>query len=1163
MARKNTTAIKFSHNDGHKLLTLLDVSQLKSLIEHAFPENHITRIGASAIKTNCLAGNVTGHIDKDPSMYIDVARGTIKCKACQYFSNNLLQLFQDARGWSYRETLSQVLTYTGKRLVSEKIEGDVEAYDIHNIAVATMLHVCTTYARNLLAPPLDPEDRNNYDEIALHAAAPVVEWLFQHRKHKAEHIGALPYGVWPPQHLLFSYAAERLEAQASAQYARFQNTYLTAERREKVLERIKAIATPAGTEWTNSVAFFNGHGLRTPGKIRLRRPHLEDEKDGNYLTLPGFTEDEPIGYFGLYAPHLGGLDPSEAKALRFYLVEGENDAITAQEHFLSAGITGYVFLASNGAFNDLDALGAAGIDTVYVISDHPVRGKGETWLRGRLLTATEVGVKIFRGWSALDRIAGMPKDPDDAVQLGGFDIFKRTIVDEVDKWFVPVDVWAFDRALEDTATLGPDDVRERTTIAVTYGEAVRNPAQLSQYVERICAKLGLTPALVRGQIVRSKDDEQGLIARIIDVLTRLFHPLYKEDTTRGAVLHLHHRTKDRTIKFGTDDGAGMLSALANVVGDVHTFFAEQVGIPAWVLPQQGPGAMQPVRELQRVFGEYLKIAVQSIFQDVPTREECTQYGQGIHVIEDPNAPFGVALMVVNGMCVYEGTYVPDGSLMLAWKKLDGPSRGRALFLTDAQPLFPELRSLADLEESNHFTIDDVRVYIGKLVHLYRTGWRTLNTELDAKFMAYYQAAFSAPHLSPSKVHLELVGQHSSGKSTALSTFCGGQFPHLQICPWAKGLVNYSPASIYQGFNRASVTMGLEEFTRDLTIATAKTAQVQSINELLRQVIFPGGAVISRAMPNGGSRQMIVRTNVVTASIHPAHDPQDASRRLTIETVKVEGLKDPQIEFAELFPPDELSRMRRVLGLGLIKFYRPYREHYEKIERELGTGKVVTSFAVDTRFLRNFYPIAPLMALLGEDWKDFVVKATEARRGRLTANARSNVTTQLFDTIFRTNNLRIGQSGSITSVAVMLGSKDSSRWLALNHAQAGVYYFEELKYLIIDWISVVAPGGLLHRVEPYCRTPPNLLKHQLDQHPLAQRDHQYDPPKVLALLRSFGGVMRTDEITVINLEHIVTDLRESFVERLPTGSDRNASNNAVDDGPPGLSRPPRRNFNNNL
>jgi len=1161
MARKTGTATKFSHNDGHKLLNLLDVTQLKSLLEHSFPENRITQIGATAVKTNCLAGNVTGHIDKNPSMYLDVARGTIKCKACGYFSRNLLQLFQDARGWSYRETLSQVLMYTGRRLVSEKIEGDVEAYDVHNLAVATLLHVCTTYAQRLLAPPVDPEDRKNYDEIALHAAAPVLEWLFQHRKHKPEHIGALPYGIWPPQHVIYAYAAERLEAQASAQYARFQNTYLTPDRREKILERIKVIAEPTGTEWTNSVAFFNGHGLRTPGKIRLRRPHLDDEKDGNYLTLAGFTEDEPIGYFGLYAPHLGGLDPSEAKALRFYLVEGENDAITAQEHFLAAGITGYVFLASNGAFNDLDALVAAGIDAAYVISDHPVRGKGEAWLRGRLLTGSEIGVHVFRGWSALDKIPGMPKDPDDAVQLGGFDVFKRTIVDEADKWFVPVDVWALDRALEDAATLGPDDVRERTTVAVTYGETVRNAAQLAQYVERVCARLGLTPAIVRGQIVRSKDDEAGLIARIIDVLTRLFHPLYKEDTTRGAVLYLHHRTKDRTIRFGTDDGAGALSALANVVGDVHTFFAEQVGIPAWVMPQQGPGAMQPVRELQRIFADYLKIAIQSLFHDVPTREECVQYGQGVHVIEDPHAPFGVVIMVVNGMCVYEGTYVPDGALALAWRKLDGPSRGRALFLTDAMPLFPELRSVADLEEANHYTIDDVRVYIGKLVQLYRTGWRTLNTDLDAVFLAYYQAAFSAPHLSPSKVHLELVGQHSSGKSTALSTFCGGQFPHLQICPWAKGLVNYSPASIYQGFNRASVTMGLEEFTRDLTIATAKTAQVQSINELLRQVIFPGGAVISRALPSGGSRQMVVRTNVVTASIHPAHDPQDASRRLTIETVKVEGLKDPQMEFTELFPPEELSRMRRVLGLGLIKFYRPYREHYEKIERELGTGKVVTSFAVDTRFLRNFYPIAPLMALLGEDWKDFVVKATEARRGRLTANARSNVTTQLFDTLFRTNNLRIGQSGAITSVAVMLGSKDPTRWLALNHAQAGVYYFEDLGYLIIDWISVVAPGGLLHRVEPYCRTPPNLLKHQLDQHPLAQREHQYEPPKVLGALRAFGGVMRTDEITVVDVSKVVTDLRESFVERLPS-ADRDRPGGAADDGPPGLPRR-NRNLNNNL
>lgn len=1161
MARKANGPTKFSFQDGHKLLTLLDIQQLKTLIEQTFPEHRVTQIGSTAIKVNCLAGSFTNHIDNNPSMYVDVSRGTIKCKACNYFSRNLLQLFQDARGWSYRETLSQILTYTGKRLVSEKIEGDVEAYDIHNTAVSTLLWVCTTYAQRLLAPPVDPEDRKNYDDIALHAAEPVLQWLFQHRGHKPEILGQMPYGIWPPQHLTLSYAEERLNALADAQYSRFQNTFLTPDRRGKILERIKAIAEPAGSEWTNAVAFFNGHGMRTPGKIRLRRAQIDNEMDGNYLTLPGFTPDEPIGYFGLFAQHLSGLDPSEAKALRFYLVEGENDAISAQEQFLALGTTGYVFLASNGSHNDLDALIAAGLDTVYVVSDHPTRGKGDAWLRGRLLTGAEIGVKVFRGWSALDAVGSTIKDPDAVIQAGGFDLFRRTLIDEVDKWFVPVDVWALDRALEEAATLGPDDVRERTALAVSYGETVRNAAQLSQFIERVCERLRLTPAIVRGMIVRSKDDEQSFIARILDVMNRLFHPLFKEDTSRGAVLYLHHRTKDRTIRFGTDDGAGALSALANVVGDTHAFFESQVGIPPWVVPQQGPAAMQPVRELQRIFADYLKIAIQSLFQDVPTREECTLYGQGVHAIEDPHAPFGIVFIVVNGMCVYEGTYVADGSLTLEWKKLDGPSRGRALFLTEAMPMFPELRSVADLEEANFYGIDDVRVYLGKLTGFYKAGWRTLHTELDAVFLAYYQAAFSAPHLSASKVHLELVGQPSSGKSTALSTFTGGQFPNLQICPWAKGLVNYSSASIYQGFNRSSATMGLEEFTRDLSMTTAKTAQVQSISELLRQVIFPGGAVISRALPQGGTRQMIVRTNVVTASIHPAHDPQDASRRLTVETVKFEGLADPSILFAETFPQEDLTRMRKVLGLGLIKFYRPYREYFEKIERELATGKVVKSFAVDTRFLRNFYPIAPLMALLGEDWRDFVVRATEARRGRLTANARSSVTTQLFDTLFRTNNLRVGQSGAITSVAVMLGSKDPARWLALNHAQAGVYYFEELKYLVVDWISVVAPGGLLHRVEPYCRTTPNLLKYQLDQHPKAMREHAYDTGRVLALLRSFGGVMRTDEITVVSVGELVDDLRDSFVERITPASERDRDRSTADDGPPGLRR--ARHSNNNL
>lgn len=1164
MARKAANAngvTKFAYNDSDKLMSRLDVNQLKNLLEHTFPENRVIQVSSTSLKTNCLATSVTGHIDKTPSMYLDVQRGLVRCKACGYVTRNVLQLFQDARGWSYRETISQVLTYTGQRLVSDKLEAEVEAYDVHNHTIAVILWVCTVYAQRLLAPPVDVEDRKNYDEIALHAAAPVRNWLFTLRRHKPEALGQLPFGIWPPQHIMQAYAAQRLEDMANAQYARYQNTFLTPERREKILERVKTVAAPAGLEWTNAVAFFNGHGFRSPGLIRLRRPAMDDQKDGNYLTLPGFSEGEPIGYFGLYAQHLAGLDPSEAKALRCYVVEGENDAITVQENLLVNGETGYVFLAANGSNNDLDALVAAGVETVYLLSDHNTRGRGEVWLRGRLATASDVSVRVFRGWSELDTVPGMPKDPDDVIQLGGYDVFKRVVIDEADKWFVPADIWALDRVLEDASLLGPDDVREKTALAVSFGECVRNVAQQAQFIDRVCQRLGLTPAIVRGLIVRSKDDEAGFLARIIDVLNRAFHPLFKEETPRGAIIHLHHRDTDRSIRFGTDDGQGALSSIANVVGDVYTYFAEHVGIPAWVLPQQGPGMTMPIRELQRILADYVRIAVQSLFHNVPSREECEQYGQGPHAIEDATAPFNTILYVVNGPSVYEGTFSVDGTNRINWKKLDGPAKGTRLFLLEPVPPFPELRSVADLESGNHYTLDDAKHYLTKLTHLYRTGWRTLTTDIDAVLLAYYQLAFSCPALCPSRVHVELVGQHSSGKSTMLSTFCGAQFPHLQVCTWGKGMSSYTAASLYQGFNHCSTVMCLEEFTRDFTTNTAKNAQVQACVDMMRQCTFPGGAVVTRALPTGGVKKMVVATNIVTASINPAHDPQDASRRMTIETVKVEGLKDPSIQFTEMFPPEELTRMRRVFGLGMFKYLRTIREHFAEVERELATGKVVTSFAVDTRFLRNFYPIAPIMALFGDDWRAFVVKATESRRGRLTATSRNNIATQLFDTLLRTNNLRIGSTGAVTSATVMLASSDPTRWMALNHAQSGMYYFDDLGLLVIDWISVVSPGGLLHRVEPYCRTQYNLLKHQLDQHPLAQREHQYNVATVLAALRSLGGFMRPDEITVLDVRKQITELRASYVDRAPEQRDVSGpSRDMPDDGPPGLQR--RRNAFNN-
>lgn len=1154
MARKATPgtpgSVKFNLKDGNKLLTRLDLPRLKALLTRLFPNAQQIQYSPYGVRINCVATPVTGHIDNSPSMYFDVQRGTVKCKACQYFTRNILQLLQDSKGFSYRDGMAELVTITGVRLVSEKVEAELEAYEVHTLALQTLLHACSQYGLKLLAPPQgDTEDARDYDELTRHAAGPVLDWLFRQRGHKPEYMGQLPYGIVPPKPIINRYVEQRLVDLSDADYRRFQTTHLSPERREKVLARVKTILEPVTTEWTNTVAFFNGHTMRTPARVRLRRPDVNDEKDNNYLTLPGYTEEEPLGYFGLYAPHLGGLTPAEGQAIRLFLVEGENDTISAQERLFDRGMTNQLFIGSNGAFNELDELCTAGFDSVNIMSDHPSesRGKGDVWLRGRLMTAQEIAPRIFMGWPELDRLTpGTPKDPDDVIQLGGFDQFKRLVIDDAARTFVPVDSWAMDRALEASSGIAPDEVREKTAVAVKFGECVRDAAQLSQYIDKICASLGITPSVVRSLIVRSKDDEAGFISRFVDLYRREFHVLYKEDSMRGGIMFLHHRATDRTIMFGMSDGEGILTSLSNVVGDIHEFVSNNVGIPAWLLPQTQTPVGQPIRELQKVLSMYAKIALQSVYQGVPSKSECTFLGQGTHLIDDPNVPFGQYFYVVNGSSVYKGLFALDASRTVNWVKLDGPSDATYIFSRESAAVCAEIQSVADLNEGNDISLEELGRAIDDVEIAVREGWSTLSTALDAQYVAYSLFTYSSPHFCPSTTHLEIVGQMSSGKSTLLSLYCGGQYPQLQLCAWAKGLLNYSPASIYQGFNASTIAMCLDEHTRDLAMNTMKTMQVQNVNELLRQVIFPGGAVVTRGDQDGQTRTMRVRTNVATSSIFPAHDAQDASRRYTIETVKVEGKKDPTTVINQYIPQERLRRIKRIFALASFHYQRDYQDHYKAIEKELSSASMVFSYAVDTRFLRNFYAIGAVMALLGRDWRAFVTQCAESRKARMQANSKNTLANQLFDTIFRTNNVRVGSSG-VSSAAALLGSKDG-RAVALNGSLCGVFYQEETGYMVFDWITLLSPNGILHRSEAFNKASPQLLKYQLDQHHAALREHEYDVKAVTDWLRGYSVHSGGTDISVLEMKKIVDELREHAVAR-PVENERPRA--AHGDGPPGL------------
>ena len=1116
----NTTSVR--HSDAVELMRRLDIGRLRQLINQAFPATKIQQVSAQTLLMNCLT---PGHPDVHPSFYIDLKRGRAFCKspACGYSTRNLLQLLQDCRGWSYAEGLSQVQAITGARLVSEKLDAAYEDLDQHRTAVGTVAWAVNAFLVGMIAPP---DNDPAYDPIARHAAGTALSWLFEHRGHRKDLAAYLPYGLWPPLNQLMAMCERRLGDMASEEYRAGHTARLSPDRREKILDRIRKLVETVGNEWTYTVAFVTGHDFNTPARIRLRRPDQEDQKQGNIFTLPGHTPDEAYGYFGLYAPHLTGLTKREARSLRVLEVEGEHDTLTVAEGLITESITSWTVVGSCGddgtaASNEIDALEDAGIDTVYLLHDHPdpERGRGESWLRKKLTTARKVDPRVFTRWHDLRSENQLAKDPDDVIRLSGFLHFKRVVLDEPDKSFVSSDMWAIGRAIEDGRDLA--DVRERTAVAARYGECLAHPERLANFLDRVAGPLGVAPGVVRAQIVRGQDDEAGFVSRIADTVSHDLHFLYKEDTLKGAIVHAYHKDTQRPVRFHVDDGPGTLSALSNVVGDVHEYFASRVGLPGWLSDARAAEAGSPVlREIQKPLGDYTRIALQRVFQGLPSREECEIVGLGPHLRENAEAPYGVLQYINTGNRVMRCKFVEAEKLQAEY--LPGPSDGRMLFTLSPTPFRGHCRTPEDIAWGNTVTLEDLAGVLKDLVTILNC-WGFRRGKLEALTVALDLFHCAAPHFCPDKIITGITGPTGSGKSKLMALFCGGQHPELQMVDWATYQSNYTPAGLYNFFDGSTNLMALEEFTAD-ALHRMKAQQVEDVMELIRQVPFAGGAQIRR-MYGGVSRVMSIHTNVLVTSIHPPRDIQDANRRLEIETVKVVGHRDPAVEMFRHVTAERLAYMRKALNIGLLKYYGRYRALYDTIAPLLATD-MPSELKVESRFLRSLAGPATMLALLGGDWRQFVRECVNARRDTLDAYAHSTPTNILFDTLLRTNGVKVGPN--FTSVMAQLAEPD--KWGVLNGTTCGVLYNDLKGYLVVDWIAALSNGGVLNRAEPWCREPYHRLKYQLDQHASAVGHQDFAELGVEDFLNACGASSQPHLISVFKIGSFVSRLRELNLRR---------------------------------
>ena len=1097
---------KVSFALANRALELIGTQGLHEFLLKIFPSHRVHWENASTIAMCCPV-----HGDNTPSCKLNTARGTIHCFGCSLRTRNILDFLTQALCWTYSESAAKIAEYTGVKLFTAAMSERLDAVGEHHLMMRGVFHAANCHLQWLLSPQSAREDvAGFYDVGMVESARPVLEWLAS-RKVDPTLVHNLPIGVLPPEWLL-----ERL-VKSWFQEERMRRRQLklqseTSDIQEaNALKRMQSMMLDLGAEWVGNVTFHPGHAFNMPGRMRIRKP-TRDEK--SMVVVKGYDEEESPGFFGLYNPYFN-FPSADLKRLMIMVVEGEFDALSIMQGLQHKGENGVLVLASGGNANALDALTEVGFDTAYLVSDQPHHG-GDTYLYERLQTAMELDVRVFIKWNELPNA----KDPDDAVNFHGWETIYRLLVTNRDTSFVTTHRWAYTRATNSAQDLDPDDVRGLTTMAARFGKAVRNVAQRERYVQEIANALNIPIDPLRQEIAKAGETEEAFILRIAATLRNDFHVCFKEGDGKTSSLIMFHKARKRVLRLSVHDPEDAATALSNVWGEIPAYFQKSIGLPPHL--QMDPdmraatGGIR-VKELHRELVNYLRFALQQINLGVFSRVECTEYGQGHFVIEDPVSDRGLLQYIVNGTKVYRMHWPDKSRPDMECEELEGPSDGPVVFNVGfdkpVKPWSKSINSVKDLQDAVHV---DVKATAEKLQSIYREFWRFKHQDLDTKFLAYHLLAAAVPNAWAVPVIIAITADTSSGKSKLLSTMCGSTDPRIQFLELAKPLANFSMPAIYQGWNGSSMGLGADEFENE-DGNYHKAQQVENTSEILRNVISESGSMIARGGKDGNTKEYNLKMFVFLASILNAKKAQDENRRFSIELDKVKGLSDPRTGLLAKYSLQEIADLRRSITIGLLPHVHRLREAYQLIERECAKGLV--PFPVDSRFLQNFYPACAVMELVGEDWRKFIKDVCTARKAKLQGIAAQSTSQVLYDRLMSSPAIPVGQSRK--SVSDFLGQ---ATYGALNETGCGFFYIEHLQLAVVHWIMAQSPTGVIGGWREYQMMSHRSLKDTLDRHSSALRTEEYESRGVLAHMRRTQPDVRPHNISVLNLAGFMKELQ---------------------------------------
>lgn len=1116
--RKTPADVRVSSNFANTLFERLKGQNLRLVLSKIFPTRRIESRGVGTLVMNCVSPT---HDDKDPSLYIYATSNLAICKSCQFRTRSLLELLSIGAGISYAEGLQQIHQITGTKITTDKVAKQLEDQDIHQVATKLFGAICNQFLRHVSmydidSAPMAPEHEKLFAPSVLHAVHPVLLWLFDTRALNRTFVPYLPYGVVPPVEIFDYYVrifVDDLVAR-STQHFKGITSAIAKARRDAIVEKLKALRATVPAEFALGVTFHTGYSDTLAGRIRIRRVAWTEKTDHAYWNMPGFGPDDPIGYLNLMSGMRDLSRREDAPRTRLIMVESEISALVMQQKIMEEAITDVRVIASAGSNNDTDLLYNAGYEHVDLLMDHPdpLYGKGADQISLKLQSALHVQARVFDKWPELAGEVATIKDPDDVVQHRSWAVLKHFVFEDPHA-FLPTVQWASTHAIEEAEQVPASEVMQRQSIAANYGRCVRNPTLLSTYVMRTAEALNLPAGPLRAAIVQLKDDETGLISRIVETMKAEFSILYKDDTKTGACIVMFHKTMRRYVTVPIGDGYGIITALSNVFGEMHTYFCDNIGLPS--SDDNGP-SMSPsaIRDGQRFMADYLKIAFQEIYRGVLANSECEIIGPGIHYFPPVGGSNNAIIRIHNGNRWFKATINGDTHQISA-EELLGPVDEQYVFSASQDKRWTQnMLSVEDIEYSNSITLEELRDTFKRVLHVVNHGWRFRYQHEDALFFTAALFAFAAGDAFDIKLILRVIGESNSGKSTLMSLLCRGQFPSLSLCDNADYQTSYTNASLYQTFDRSRLTMVLEEASQDPSVPTHKTMQMDNINETLRQIIYEGGIKVTRATTNGKANTYHLHTNVAMTTITEPRDVQEANRSYMIETVREDGRMDPVIAINRDMSPAQFVAAKRTIQLGILRHMPELRKVQKEIYELLSTQRIA-SYTAHSRFLRNFAPIGAILKLMGYDEMQEIKGMVEAKRERQLSQAANSASRTAVDRILRASVVPVGNSRTTLMTPMQCLSAPNSYEL-LNSSNVGVMIDPNRWLVVIDLVQLMSPGGAGFRVQELQRQTTQQIKATIDQHPDAVPTRKYKELGVPAMLATLFSSASEFDICVLNM-----------------------------------------------